>query len=549
MIYAHLIGGFTLFSAVTAATMGDSNRTDRVEQPVSSIRAELAPLQEAVARLGGTADPSRVLDELYFGWFDRPYARATMAVMVKTTMVLEGEAERRDRRRPRLSDQDVAYLLEWLRDAVRRAPTMPATPDFMPHRICPSDLGWWTGQFDRPLIAVLDEATETAASGAYGDLDLIAALGVRVCARRAPAKADSPPPGDSPILRRADALGLSVVQVESSAEPMRSGDPPTSASSTPRMRSTPRLRPVTLLDVLSGRATVSRSADSGEVRLALRDPAGGESPAAAIARRSLARSISNDGRFIVHGFQPLRAADGRSASEMIPASMWIAAAEGMSLGTITGWRDSDSVAAPSLFHSPARLEAMAHAALDLLRLGDCVSALSSAPPLAVVIGPDAVDPADSNRWAQWTAPLWAGLVKRQLPFDVVRRDRLERGDAQYKHVLDVAMIDGGDLASLLTRLDYRIALDRTLRGRPTLRTLEGWLARRVWLRTGVDDHGAWTIALANLTGEAKTLRLRGNTPADPMLDVLSGATIPAPREAISMNPWQIRILRAVPTSP
>ena len=251
----------------------------------------------------------------------------------------------------------------------------------------------------------------------------------------------------------------------------------------------------------------------------------------------------------MYDFQPLRADDGRSASEMIPASMWIAAAEGMSLGVITGWRDDDSAAAASLFHSPARLEAMASAALDLLRLGDCAAVLSSARPLAVVIGADAVDPADSNRWARWTAPLWTGLLKRQLPFDVVRRDRIEQVDAQYKHVLDVAMMDGGDLASLLTRLDYRIALDRTLRGRPTVRTSEGWLARRVWLRTGVDAGGAWTVALANLTGEAQTLRLRGDTPADPMRDVLSGATIPAPRDAISMNPWQIRILRTAPPSP
>ena len=104
-------------------------------------------------------------------------------------------------------------------------------------------------------------------------------------------------------------------------------------------------------------------------------------------------------------------------------------------------------------------------------------------------------------------------------------------------------------ASLVTRVDYRIALDRTLRGRPTLRTSEGWLARRVWLRTGVEAGGAWTVAVANLTGEAQTLRLRGDTPADPMRDVLSGATIPAPRSAISMNPWQIRILRTAPPSP
>jgi hypothetical protein len=34
-----------------------------------------------------------------------------------------------------------------------------------------------------------------------------------------------------------------------------------------------------------------------------------------------------------------------------------------------------------------------------------------------------------------------------------------------------------------------------------------------------------------------------------MRDILSGATIPAPRDALPMDPWQIRVLRATSATP
>ena len=85
---------------------------DRVD--LSQLRARVSQLQERVTELAGDDD---LLDTLHFGWLDRPYARATLAILVKTTSMLEREVYLRELGNGAIDDATVRNMLLWSRSA------------------------------------------------------------------------------------------------------------------------------------------------------------------------------------------------------------------------------------------------------------------------------------------------------------------------------------------------------------------------------------------------------------------------------------------------
>ncbi|MCH7925758.1 MAG: hypothetical protein IIC51_09515, partial [Planctomycetes bacterium] len=106
---------------------GDSGARSLVE-----IRRRSTQLSREIAALAGNHD---LLDSLHFAWFDRPYARATLAVLVKTSAALQREIRLRDRQSGAISDARVRHMLDWCDEAVTRVRGPSPSNSFRPDRL------------------------------------------------------------------------------------------------------------------------------------------------------------------------------------------------------------------------------------------------------------------------------------------------------------------------------------------------------------------------------------------------------------------------------
>ena len=90
---------------------------DPAHVDLGALQNRVARLTERVTELAGEGD---LLDSLYFGWCDRPYDRATLAILVKTTQILRRETALRRYGNGAITDADLRIILTWADHSLRR---------------------------------------------------------------------------------------------------------------------------------------------------------------------------------------------------------------------------------------------------------------------------------------------------------------------------------------------------------------------------------------------------------------------------------------------
>jgi hypothetical protein len=508
-------------SPVTAAPPDD-------QFDVADLRARVGHLRERVAELAGHDD---LLDTLHFGWFDRPCARATLAILVKTTSALEREIRLRELGNGTIPDATVRTMLSWAEEAPKRVVAAEPVSGFRPHRLRAMGADFDPASAPAPLFAFVDRATATRHHDVFGDLDLMAALGMRVYPRMADDLHD--PDAVDLIAARVSALAMATVFVgEGAGDSLEEAPDPSGAAL--------RIRRVSLRELLQG------IPNTPGVVCGLRDPAYGESWPASLARKAVGRGILGE-RFIAADWNPPNAGGSSAGRAAATATMmWVCAIEGQSLTLLPGWRDLRDGSAspfPSILLDPARVEIIARTALDLIRLSESVQPFKSTPPLAVVVGADAVHTRDDNTWASWTKPVWNGLLDRQIRFDVVSADRDERQlGSRYPVVFPLRRDEVGDPKSTLLRIERALALQSGQVHRVTVRELDGRLATDVFVRDARIPGGKPCVVLANLSGRSRRVKLRGGPRLGAVNDRVVDQRIAQPGESIPLAPWQVRLL-------
>ncbi len=500
------------------------------------LRASLAALQDRATSLAGK---NNLIDTLHFGWFDRPYARSTLAIVVKTTYVLEREVVRREHGNAAMADQTLRHVFQWADEALERIARLAPDSSFRPHRLRITGRDLIARATIPPLFAFVDAATTTRYHETFGDLDLLTAMGQRVYALPAQAVHDR---GSIQLLAaRARDLGMATLALTLSTSHNSPGADPGPVTTGPIVT----VRGITLGQLLAGGPNLKR--DNGFV-VGITDASGHESWSASLARRALARGVLSGDRFVVAGWNPPVTGDGRPApTSAVAAAMWVHAIEGQKLGLVPGWRDlrdGSSSPHPSIFLDPKRAETMALTALDLLRFGGELKSLSPQPILALAVGPEAVDVGDDNLWASWVGPIWSGLLARQIQFDLVNVETASGNwPRRYRVVFPLRRDESGDADSVLLRIERTLATYRQHVHRLSARELNGSIAVDVFVRRGRIDAQEYIVAVVNLSDRPRTLKLRGGPRLDKVRDLLNGEWIHQPSELMPLAPWQVRLLR------
>ncbi|MFH0981023.1 MAG: hypothetical protein V2A79_05740 [Planctomycetota bacterium] len=385
---------------------------------LTTLESAIERAQTALRRFVPTPDP---IESLYFGWFDRPYSRATIAVAVKTVALLERELHFRRSENGLMCDAELAAMLDWLDSALERATQETSQPDFRPHRLRGNAVTLGSsGSPDSsteapPRFAFMDRASATRYDRLLGDFDLLACLGTGAygLSARTALSVD----GVNALGARAQALGIGIVAETADAAP-------------PPVANRLLLQQVTLGALLSGAAGVP---EAGAV-FAVVDPPQKESWGESLARRSLLHAAAPGQAVVVTGWLPPRGEEPTGVAppdaETLRLAMWVHALAGQRLGVIEGWRDlrdgSKLPYAPLLPH-PAQVETIVHTALDLLYFRREVAAFAERPGIAVVLDASAVSQKDANLWSPEAAELFNALLARQLVFDVVPATQIAPG--------------------------------------------------------------------------------------------------------------------------
>jgi hypothetical protein len=493
-------------------------------------------VQRLETRLSELVDtrPGALLDSLYFGWFDQPYERATLAITVKTVELLKQEVAPRRQGARRLTDTDVERLVAWTDEALNLVRRPRQDDGFRPNRVRITLSVLLDRQNDPlPLLGVLLSQEASTGSAAIAEFDLLVSLGFRVVG--IPSGSSTSWHDQARLRERADALGIALVYVDPSGR-----DVPAPISEPPTWQSVPM------------HSLVSQVFDAGEGGTAhpsLSDPPVGESLASSLARRALWRGAIGRVFPVAVWRPPVRPPQAPDSVAWLPLAMWIHAAEGQALTFLEGWSppvagSTQPSAGSNPTFDPEALVATARCSLDLLQNGERIRAFMNRPYLAVAVGPDAMDPNDKNRWADWTEPVWEGLLDLQVPFDVIPSAAMQRRSASHGYDLIFRLkrpaTPNPELA--LLRLKYKLAVLPSYMRRLTARDASGLVADRVWIRTNSIGDGRSCVALANLTGMRRTLRLRGGPALGPMRDLRTGEEVLAPSDGVVMEPWQLRLL-------
>lgn len=518
---------------------------------VEQLASQVEQIARAVDQL---AEPSDLLDSLHFGWFDRPYARATLAILVKTTSILERELHLRRVGNEAISDERVRAMLTWCRRALAQVSSAEADDVFRPHRLRVTGEELARLSVMPALYSFVDTCTSTRHDDEHGDLDILAAIGMRLYPRLS--RAIRSLAGDDPTIARANKLGMATIEVRTQGRHTLGSQALSVRASGQAAHHARRtagnallVQPKSLRDLLSGQARPPDQMEGAPAIPAIVDVVDGESWAASLARRAAARGATQLRRFVAAGWTPPRATGSQpNRLKEVVAAMWVHAFEGQSVGLVRGWRDLRDGSGShydSLLTDPAMLEAVAHAALDILRVGKRIRDLEGARDLAVVVDGSAIDDTAPNRWAAWIEPLWQGLADRQISFDVVPTNG--RGSdvrGTYRQVVTVKRSDETRIDELL--LGVQRQLGKQTDGRDVWRVLEdsGQPARGVWLRSGRDAQSRATIAIANLTDHPRRVRLSGRAVPREAIDVIADETVMLDGNPLALAPWQVRLLTA-----
>ncbi|MHC4697794.1 MAG: hypothetical protein ACYTFA_13765, partial [Planctomycetota bacterium] len=496
---------------------------------IADLQARVARLHDRVGELAGAED---LLDTLHFGWFDRPYARATLAIAVKTTSVIQREIHLRMRGNGAIPDASLRAMLVWADEALGRAVESRADGDFRPHRLrltgaglCPSARAEARGSLTPALFAFVDRATSTRHHASFGDLDLTAAVGSRIYARLE----GEPGCHDALELRdaRSDALGMASVVLKALQPETEHGHSRRVASLEVSEAATEHALTVESLTLRALIAYVPASTGKSMRPVAIVDPPSGESWASSLARRALARGALNQTRYMAAGWTlPAVQDPTTNRSGKVAAAMWVHAIDGQSVGLLPGWRDLRDGSAspyPSVATNPARVETIAHTALDLIRLGRYIAPLRTTSGVVIAIGPEAVDPDDDNAWAGWIEPVWSALHRRQIRFDIVGRSvppaELAR---RYPVVLQSQRDQVGDLPSLLRNLEEDLLQQPARTQRVTAHEPNSQLAKDLFIRSGPAPDGRSCLAIVNLCDRPRRLHLRSPVELGTATDVVAG---------------------------
>ncbi|MCH7924983.1 MAG: hypothetical protein IIC51_05565 [Planctomycetes bacterium] len=265
-----------------------------------------------------------------------------------------------------------------------------------------------------------------------------------------------------------------------------------------------------------------------------------------IARHALARGISQNGRFVTDGWTLPHGVEPKSDQPSeVSAAMWVAALDGQSLGLIRGWRDlrdGSGSPYPSLLTRPAATEAMFHTALDLIRHGEYVEAFRKASSIAIAINEDAVDARDDNRWATWIRPVWEALANRQIRFDILPAGAVPRAMVTRYDVLVAIDRPSANRKELMISIERALANSAGGGERAQLLGDDGTLAQDIFVRLGRTPDGKQCIALGNLTGRSRVVRLVGSAETELLQDVLSDEVVSPSQGKIRLSPWQVMLL-------
>jgi hypothetical protein len=475
-------------------------------------------------------------DELFFGWFDRPYRRATLAAAWLTI-----DAARAAQTAGRAaSDAPMAPLsIEdqgWLLDALTRSREPALHPGFLPHRLPVIDEAPPGRRLAFPVVGVLrgtaapgsslDDSTAPSA-GAIAAQDLIACLGFRACG------------GSATVPARARSLGVLPVAFVRAVEL----DPAVEAS----------ISTSTLYDWLAG------SPASGETLLPSLRLAQPHSVATPLTNARL-MSLGDGAEVPLCG--TLWETTGEPPADHLPPHLllWMQVLMGAQSTILLfpndeatlAAADASSAAVPSpttrllpllrSCGSGASLEAFAHASLDLQRLAAYLPAFERRPQLAILVGEDALA-GDGTAWAAWLEPAWRALSDRQIRYDIYPYNTDADALAErYTLVVPLRKSAAARLDTWLFRLRLSLALIPEYVRRPTAREQDGTIAADVHIQAGETPSGRPCIALINLRDEPRVLMLRGGDKAGSLRDLINGEVLATPAELLPMAPRQVRLL-------
>lgn len=523
-----------LIFLLVPATIASAQSTDVDVTNISRLSQRIGQIRSHLSQLAGR---DSLLDSLHFRWFDRPYARATLAIVAKTTAVLERELRLRRVGNDAIADEHLSAMLIWARGALARVSSAAADDVFRPHRLRVTGEQLAKLSALPALFGFIDASTSTRHSEPFGDLDLLAAAGGRIYPRIGGATPSTLM--NEAIVARAARLGIAAINVRRLGEGLPGNVRPVGQILT--------VQPATLAELIAG---ASLGIGKGQATVAVIDPAGGEPAAASLARRALARGAAQSGHCVATGWAaPWTTTTESNRLRATAAVMWVHAMEGQSLGLLRGWRDlRDGSGSPykSLLTDPATLEVVAHTALDVLRVGKTIRSLNTPPrDIAIAIDSSAIDGADPNLWAPWIVPFWQGLLDQRITFDVLPARMADRvGLDRYKLVIPLTQADRDSFSEMLLGTQRRLKATPQNRPRPRLTETDGTAARQFWMRSARDANSRLVIAVANLSSDARAVNIVGADVPRTAMDVVSNESVAPNRETITFAPWQVRLLLA-----
>lgn len=527
--------------------------------PVALERA-LAGYQ---ARLAALVDRADLADSLCFGWFDRPYQRATLACAVKALAVMERESHLRQSANGAMGDDQLHSMLRWLDDALDRARAEPTAADFLPNRMVIQPAAYGPGGDGPALFGFVDRASFTRQDEWFGDLDLLAGCGFRVYAR--PPRFAGSPQIRRTERQRAAALGLFETRI---LEPDEAPDPQYYP-----------LRPGRLSDFLQKSWTGYESMGKGAI--ALIDPSDGETWAESVARRALYRGVTQGDRPVAYGWGwPVMGSSGPYLTKQVRAAMWVQVCEGQQLALLEGWRDlrdGSRLPYPALTVVPQCMETVAHTALDVLRHARFLQGMGLDNSLVIFIDESAIDPDDPNRWSPAFSRFATALHERQIPFDLLPRafaaDPQRWAEYELAVTLPSLAVEPGASSGRVDVYARGQAIDVD---RPAEVSHSGWAPDRfadwvdgllreraramrvvvvnadgrpgcasdVYVRTARDPNGSLRVALVNLSSQPRSVMLRsaGGSKLGSFVDVLAPGGDEKASAPIELAAWQVRLL-------
>ncbi|MBI1827520.1 MAG: hypothetical protein HY287_17965 [Planctomycetes bacterium] len=545
------------------------------ESPVNSTGSFESRAHAIQSRLDELIDRDDLAHSLHFGWFDRPYAKAMMAIAFKIASVAERELTLRKTSREAMTDEQLDAMLSWCETAISRAALLPCNPDFRPDRI----------RFERkeflmlqvpPLWAFVDDASATRADADWGDMDLLAAIGQKIYV---PARLssvtqqlhantvfdsssdDTPEPreedlSDVPELAvpkplRQNTHSMSIQELARRAASLGMGfaisySPPPAAQNRANEKKVESLGFQITARTLRELIENSSTNPQADVLEAGSDATEGESIGGWLARRALMRGANGKTRTAVINWRSPAGFPAESP-QAIRAAMWIAALDGQQIALLNGWRDLRDGRIhrePSIFLSADVLEAQAHTALDMLRFAPIVRAFDQRPSLAIVIDSNVISAQNSNQWANWILPLFDRLTAINIHFDVIpvaNAQSLEHS-GRYANVL-TPRPNSLESPAVLDQIVATVVSKFDQKDFPRAYDNDGNEARQLYFRIA-DSGGHLFIAIINECDRPRTIRLSTAAKAKSFHDLLMPTNMLMRLDKIDLAAWQVRILEA-----